>query len=335
MKNKKILITGAEGFIGSHLCEILVERGATVKALVLYNSYGDIGCLNDLPKNYLNSIEIIFGDIRDQNLITDISKNIDIVFHLAALIAIPYSYKAPKSYIETNVLGTLNILQATNTNSIGRLISTSTSEVYGSALYTPIDEEHKLQAQSPYSASKIAADHLLESFVKSYNTPAVIIRPFNTYGPRQSERAVIPTIIRQIIDPNCKVIKTGNLSPKRDFNYVLDTVNAFIKLAELSDKKITYGSAYNAGTGKAISIEETFQLINKLTNNNKRIIQDKTRFRPNKSEVNHLIASSKKLYAHTKWSPNTNLEAGLSKTITWWKKRFRENKINNTVGYSI
>jgi NAD dependent epimerase/dehydratase len=335
MENKNILITGAEGFIGSHLCEVLVERGAKVKALVLYNSYGDIGWLNDLPKNYLSSIEIIFGDIRDQNLIMNISKNIEIIFHLAALIAIPYSYKAPKSYIETNVIGTLNILQATNINSINRLISTSTSEVYGSALYTPIDEEHKLQAQSPYSASKIAADHLLESFVKSYNTPAAIIRPFNTYGPRQSERAVIPTIIRQIIDPNCQIIKTGDLSPKRDFNYVLDTVNAFINLAELNEKKITYGSAYNAGTGKAISIEEILQLINKLTNNNKSIIQDKERLRPKKSEVNHLIACSKKLYADTKWEPSINLEKGLSKTINWWEKRFKENKVSNSSNYSI
>ena len=335
MENKNILITGAEGFIGSHLCEELIRRGSKVKALVLYNSNSDIGWLNDLPKSYLNSIEIVFGDIRDQNLIIDISKNIDIIFHLAALIAIPYSYKAPKSYIDTNVLGTLNVLQATNINSVGKLISTSTSEVYGSALYTPIDEMHKLQAQSPYSASKIAADHLLESFVKSYNTPAVIMRPFNTYGPRQSERAVIPTIIRQIIDPNCKTIKIGDLSPKRDFNYVLDTVNAFIKLAELSNKNIEYGSAYNAGTGKAISIDKTFKLINTITNNSKLIIKDKSRIRPPKSEVNHLIASSTKLHKVTKWKPNTSLEDGLKETVNWWKQRFKDNKVNNSSNYSI
>ena len=283
----------------------------------------------------MSSIEIVFGDVRDQNLIIDISKNIDIIFHLAALIAIPYSYKAPKSYIETNILGTLNILQATNINSVDKLINTSTSEVYGSALYTPIDEMHKLQAQSPYSASKIGADHLIESFVKSYNTPALIMRPFNTYGPRQSERAVIPTIIRQIIDPNCKTIKIGDLSPKRDFNYVLDTVNAFIKLAELSHKNIEYGSAYNAGTGKAISIDQTFKLINKITNNSKLIIKEKTRIRPPKSEVNQLVASSKKLYDATKWEPHTTLEEGLKETINWWKLRFKENKVNTTSDYSI
>ena len=335
MKNKNVLITGAEGFIGSHLCEVLVKKGANVKALVLYNSYSDIGWLNDLNKKSLDSIEIIFGDIRDQSLMIDITKRIDTIFHLAALIAIPYSYKAPKSYIDTNVLGTLNILQASNINAVKRLISTSTSEVYGSAIYTPIDEDHKLQAQSPYSASKIAADHLLESFVKSFNTPAVILRPFNTYGPRQSERAVIPTIIRQVLDHNCKVIKTGDLSPKRDFNYVLDTVDAFIKLAELPSKNIIFGSSYNAGSGKAISIEKTLQLIKKLTNSNKKVIQDKNRLRPKKSEVNHLIASSTKINKSTNWLPKTNIEAGLRKTIIWWEKRFKDKKINNSSKYYI
>ncbi|PPR16740.1 MAG: GDP-6-deoxy-D-mannose reductase [Alphaproteobacteria bacterium MarineAlpha9_Bin3] len=335
MKNKNVLITGAEGFIGSHLCEVLVKTGANVKALVLYNSYSDIGWLNDLNKKSLDSIEIIFGDIRDQNLMIDITKRIDTIFHLAALIAIPYSYKAPKSYIDTNVLGTLNVLQASNINSVKRLISTSTSEVYGSAIYTPIDEDHKLQAQSPYSASKIAADHLLESFVKSFNTPAVILRPFNTYGPRQSERAVIPTIIRQVLDNNCKVIKTGDLSPKRDFNYVLDTVDAFIKLAELSSNDIVFGSSYNAGSGKAISIEKTLQLIKKITNSDKKVIQDKNRLRPKKSEVNHLIASSTKIHKSTNWLPKTNIEVGLEKTISWWEKRFKEKKINNPSKYYI
>jgi len=335
MKNKNVLITGAEGFIGSHLCEVLVKTGANVKALVLYNSYSDIGWLNDLNKKSLDSIEIIFGDIRDQNLMIDITKRIDTIFHLAALIAIPYSYKAPKSYIDTNVLGTLNVLQASNINSVKRLISTSTSEVYGSAIYTPIDEDHKLQAQSPYAASKIAADHLLESFVKSFNTPAVILRPFNTYGPRQSERAVIPTIIRQVLDHNCKVIKTGDLSPKRDFNYVLDTVDAFIKLAELPSHDIIFGSSYNAGSGQAISIEKTLQLIKKITNSDKKVIQDKNRLRPKKSEVNHLIASSTKIHKSTNWLPKTDIEAGLKKTISWWEKRFKEKKINNPSKYYI
>ena len=246
MKNLNVLVTGADGFIGSHLCEELVKQGFHVKVLVAYNSFNSIGWLNDLSKRKLKSIEIIFGDIRDADLINKISRKINIIFHLAALIAIPYSYRAPRSYIETNVLGTLNILQACMNNSIYKLISTSTSEVYGTAKYTPIDEKHILQAQSPYAASKIAADHLIESYYKTYKVPAVILRPFNTYGPRQSERAVIPTVIRQIIDPNCKKIKIGDTSPIRDFNFVKDTANAFIKLA--SANNVEYGNAYNAGS---------------------------------------------------------------------------------------
>ena len=261
---RKILITGATGFIGSHLCEELVKQGAIVKALASYNSFEKNGWLDDIPKKYLDTIEIVTGDIRDNHFIDSITSKMDIIFHLAALIAIPYSYIAPKSYIDTNVIGTLNILQSSIKHSCEKIISTSTSEVYGTALYTPIDEKHPLQAQSPYAASKISADHLLQSFVRSFNVPALIIRPFNTYGPRQSERAVIPTIIRQIIDPNCTEIRIGDTTPKRDFNFVLDIVNAFIKIAQVNDGTIEYGTAYNVGTGNAISIHDTIEIINKI-----------------------------------------------------------------------
>jgi len=335
MKNKNILVTGADGFIGSHLCEELINKGYNVKALVAYNSFENIGWLNDLEKNKLESIEIISGDIRDSDFIYNITSKIDIIFHLAALIAIPYSYNAPRSYIDTNVIGTLNILQGTKINSCERLISTSTSEVYGTAQYEPIDEKHILQAQSPYAASKIAADHLLESFVKSFSLPALILRPFNTYGPRQSERAVIPTIIRQMIDPNCKNIEIGDTSPKRDFNFVGDTVNAFIKIAKIETPLINYGTAYNAGTGKAISIKETIELLNKVTNNTKPIKKDENRLRPINSEVKNLIASSQKLQSATSWKQQTSLYEGLEITVEWWKKRLKENKIRNNSNYSV
>ncbi len=334
MKNKNILITGADGFIGSHLCERLVKKGANVKALVLYNSFETIGWLNDLPKNVLDSIEIISGDIRDNNFMINITRNIDIVFHLAALIAIPYSYNAPRSYVETNVIGTLNVLEAARLNSCNRIINTSTSEVYGSAIYTPIDEKHPLQAQSPYAASKISADHIAESFFKTYNSPVINLRPFNTFGPRQSERAVIPTIIRQMIDPKCKTILIGDTSPKRDFNYVTDTVDAYEKIALIQDNKIQYGTAYNAGSGRAISIKETIEIINQLTNNNKPIIKQKNRYRPKKSEVNHLLAESTKLKSISDWKPKVSFNKGIEKTIKWWQKKLLNNEIRHSISYS-
>ena len=222
--------------------------------------------------------------MRDQELIKKITSNVELIFHLAALISIPYSYNAPRSYVNTNILGTLNILEAARLGPCKRIIATSTSEVYGTAQKIPIDEEHKLQAQSPYAASKISADFLLESFVKSFNLPAVILRPFNTYGPRQSERAVISSIIRQVLDNNVKAIKVGNLEAKRDFNYVKDTVDAFISLAEASHKKIVFGNAYNTGTGQAISINQTLKKIIKITGTNKKVVQEKKRFRPTKSD---------------------------------------------------
>ena len=335
MKNKNILVTGADGFIGSHLCEKLVEEGFNVKALVAYNSFNNIGWLNDLDKSKLKDIKIVSGDIRDADFIYNLTAKIDIIFHLAALIAIPYSYDAPRSYIETNVIGTLNILQGARLNSCSKIICTSTSEVYGTARYEPIDETHILQAQSPYSASKISADHLVESFVKSFSLPAVILRPFNTYGPRQSERAVIPSIIRQIIDPSCKNIKIGDITPKRDFNFVDDTVNAFIKIAEVKNNLIDFGTAYNAGTGKAISIKETLNLLNKISKNNKPIQIDKKRFRPKNSEVKNLIACSNKLFNISNWNPEITLNIGLQITFDWWKQQLDSKKIRFNSNYSI
>ena len=233
-----ILVTGADGFIGSHLCEALVHLGGNVTALVYYNSYNKVGWLDDLPQKVKENINIIPGDIQDAEFILKITKNIDVIFHLAALISIPYSYSAPRSYLNTNTLGMLNILEASKQNQISRLIATSTSEVYGSALSPRIDEEHKIQAQSPYSASKVAADFLLESYVRSFSIPAVILRPFNTYGPRQSEKAVIASIIRQVVDDSFAEIRVGNIFTKRDFNYVNDTVRAFNLLGKADEKKI-------------------------------------------------------------------------------------------------
>ena len=335
ISKNNILITGAEGFIGSHLTERLVRMGANVKALVLYNSFNKEGWLEDIPKDIRNNIEIISGDVRDQELMLNISKDVEVFFHLAALISIPYSYNAPRSFLSTNTIGTLNILEAAKRTNCKKIIATSTSEVYGTAIKTPIDELHKIQAQSPYAASKISADLFLESYVKTYNLPAVILRPFNTFGPRQSERAVISSIIRQLLDDKIKAIKIGSLETKRDFNYVQDTVTAFVKLAEASSKKIEYGSAYNAGSGKAVSIGNILEKIIKLTGSNKKIIQDKSRFRPKESEVHNLIASSKKFNKLTSWQPEFSLEKGLKETIDWWESRKNNNKIRLSSNYAI
>ena len=335
VKKSKILITGAEGFIGSHLCETLVKKGAKVKALVLYNSFNKEGWLEEIPKDIRNNIEVIFGDVRDKEFLTNIAKGVDLIFHLAALISIPYSYYAPRSYLNTNTVGTLNILEAARGANCRKVVATSTSEVYGTAIKTPIDEMHKIQAQSPYSASKISADLFLESYVRSFNLPAVILRPFNTYGPRQSERAVISTIIRQILDDNIKSIKIGSLETKRDFNHVQDTVSAFISLAETNNKKIDFGGVYNAGSGRAISIERVLKKIIKLTGSSKKIIQDKKRIRPKNSEVHNLIASSKKLNRLNNWKPLFTLEEGLQNTINWWNERKKKNKIRSNTNYAI
>ena len=311
---KKVLITGADGFIGSHLTEMLVAKGYHVKALSQYNSFNNWGWLENV--NCKKDIEIISGDIRDLNYCKSITKNIDIIFHLAALIGIPYSYTAPDSYVETNVSGTLNICQAVKENEISRLIHTSTSEVYGNAQYVPIDEKHPLQPQSPYSATKIAADAMAMSFHNSFDLPVTIARPFNTYGPRQSARAIIPTIITQIATGK-KEIKLGDISPTRDFNYVEDCCRAFIMLAE-SEK--TIGETVNIGSNSEISISDTLKLIKEIMSSDVSFVNDKQRNRPKKSEVFRLWCDNKKINELVGYKPQINIQDGLKKTIDWITK---------------
>ena len=286
---KKILVTGADGFIGSHLTEMLYAKGYKVKALSQYNSFNNWGWLEQV--NCKNDIEILSGDIRDTNYCKTITKDVEIIFHLAALIAIPFSYVAPDSYIETNIKGTLNICQAAKENEVSRLIHTSTSEVYGTAQYVPIDEKHPLQPQSPYSATKIAADAMAMSFYNSFDLPVTTVRPFNTYGPRQSARAVIPTIITQIASGK-KQIKLGDQSPTRDFNYVEDCCRGFVELAE---SKKTIGETINIGSNTEISIGDTFNLIKELMSSDIILINDEQRKRPKKSEVFRLCCDNKKI----------------------------------------
>ena len=316
----KVLITGADGFIGSHLTEYLVEKNFHVKALSQYNSFNNWGWLEDV--NCKNNIEIVSGDVRDLNFCRNITKDIEIVFHLAALIAIPYSYVSPQSYLDTNIKGTLNICQASKDNKVSRIIHTSTSEVYGTAKYVPIDEKHPLQPQSPYSATKIAADSIAMSFYNAFDTDITIARPFNTFGPRQSARAVIPSIIVQAA-AGVDQILLGDTSPTRDFNYVDDTCRGFLKIAE-SNK--TSGKTLNIGSGKEISIEETFNEIKKIMNAKIKIKKDKTRVRPKKSEVYRLLADYSELKNITNYEPKISFADGLKKTIEWILKPENLNK---------
>lgn len=312
LNNKKILVTGADGFIGSHLTEMLVKKGAKVKALSYYNSFNYWGWLEAI--DCLNEIEVISGDVRDPHFCKEITKDIDVIFHLAALIAIPYSYVAPDSYVDTNIKGTLNICQAAKENGCERVIHTSTSEVYGTAQYVPIDEKHPLQPQSPYSASKIGADQMAMSFHLAFGLPVTIARPFNTYGPRQSARAVIPTIIGQIAAGK-KQIKLGDLTPTRDFNYVLDTCRGFIALAESAK---TIGDVINIGSGVEISIGDTLSLIKKIMNSDVEFITDEQRLRPKQSEVFRLCCDNTKLHELTGFLPEYSLKKGLKETIDWF-----------------
>ena len=307
----KVIVTGADGFIGSHLTEELVKNGHEVKAFVYYNSFNNWGWLDSLPKDILKEIEIFQGDIRDPNGIREAVKDRELIFHLAALIAIPFSYHSPDTYVDTNIKGTLNILQAAKEHQNMRTLITSTSEVYGTAQYVPIDEKHPFQGQSPYSATKIGADRLAESFFRSFNLPVTIVRPFNTYGPRQSARAVIPTIITQLL-AGYEKIKLGSLEPTRDFNYVKDTVNGFIKIAESSQ---TIGEEINIATQKEISIGELAEELIRQINPNAQIVCDEVRLRPEKSEVNRLLGSNEKIMRLTEWKPLYSLEQGLSETI--------------------
>lgn len=312
MHNKTVLITGADGFIGSHLTEFLVKQGYNVKALVQYNSFNSWGWLDGV--SCIDQVEIIAGDVRDPSFCQAIIKNVDIVFHLAALIAIPYSYIAPQSYVETNVTGTLNICQACKDNNVERIIHTSTSEVYGTAQYVPIDENHPLQAQSPYSASKIGADAMAMSYFNSFDLPLTIARPFNAYGPRQSARAVIPTIITQIAN-GIESIKLGDVSPTRDFTYVEDTCRGFLALA-LSNN--TIGKVLNLGSNYEISIGDTLHLIKSIMKSNVEFVIDEQRLRPDKSEVFRLWCDNSEMIKLTGFKPSYNLEQGLEATIKWF-----------------
>ncbi len=310
---KKALVTGADGFIGSHLTEDLLEKGYEVKAFTLYNSFNTWGWLDSLPKGKLGQIEIYCGDVRDPNGVREAMRGVDIVFHLAALIAIPFSYHSPDSYVDTNIKGTLNVLQAARELATERVLVTSTSEVYGTAQYVPIDEKHPFQGQSPYSATKIGADRLAESFYRSFRLPVSIVRPFNTYGPRQSARAVIPTVITQLLAGR-EEIKLGALTPTRDFNYVKDTTAGFIAIAE-SDQ--TIGEEINIATQKEISIGELAgEIINQI-NPKARIVCDVERIRPEKSEVNRLLGSNEKIKKLTDWKPQYTFEQGIAETIEW------------------
>ncbi len=317
IRDKKVLVTGAGGFIGSHLTEELIAEGAIVKAFVHYNSFNRWGWIDYLSEEIKNTIEVITGDIRDYHSVESAAKDVYIIFHLAALIGIPFSYYSPESYVETNIKGTLNILNVSKKYKIKKVLITSTSEVYGTAKYVPIDEKHPRQGQSPYSATKIGADYIAESFYKSFGLPVVIVRPFNTYGPRQSARAVIPTIITQLLN-GYKEIKLGVLHTTRDFVFVKDTARGFVEIAK-SDK--TIGEEINIATQREISIEELANKLIEKINPSARIITDAMRLRPEKSEVERLLGNNEKILSLTNWRPLYTLDEGLDITIEWFKKK--------------
>ena len=322
MSNKRVLVTGADGFIGSHLTEELVKRGYEVRAFAYYNSFNTWGWLDTLPEDIMKHIDVFTGDIRDPNGVRTAMQGIDEVFHLAALIAIPFSYHSPDSYVDTNIKGTLNVLQAARDLGTQKVMVTSTSEVYGTAKYVPIDEKHPYQGQSPYSATKIGADRLAESFYRSFELPVAIVRPFNTYGPRQSARAVIPTIITQLLAGKTE-IKLGSLTPTRDFNYVKDTAAGFIAIAE-SDK--TVGEEINIATGTEISIADLAKEIISQINPNAKIICDEDRLRPDKSEVNRLLGDNAKIKSLTDWEQKYTFSLGIAETIEWLRNNLDKYK---------
>lgn len=320
--SKKVLVTGAGGFIGSHLTELLVKEGLDVRAFVHYNSFNTWGWIDTFPEDIKKEIDVFAGDVRDPNGVQEAMKDCDAVFHLAALIAIPFSYHSPDTYVDTNIKGTLNVLQAAKRLDTGRVLVTSTSEVYGTAQYVPIDEKHPYQGQSPYSATKIGADRLAESFYRSFDVPVSIVRPFNTFGPRQSARAVIPTIITQLLAGK-EEIKLGALSPTRDFNYVKDTANGFYQIY-LSDK--TIGQETNIATSQEVSIGELAQMLIDKINPNAKIICDEERLRPEKSEVNRLLGCNDKIHSLTDWKQNYTFEQGIDETIEFLKANMDKYK---------
>jgi NAD dependent epimerase/dehydratase len=319
---KEILVTGADGFIGSHLTEELVKQGHKIKAFAYYNSFNSWGWLDTLPKDIMDQVEVFTGDIRDPHGVKEAMKGVEEVYHLAALIAIPFSYHSPDTYVDTNIKGTLSVLQAARDLETSRLLITSTSEVYGTAQYVPIDENHPYQGQSPYSATKIGADRLAESFYRSFDMPITIVRPFNTYGPRQSARAVIPTIITQLLAGK-EEIELGSLTPTRDFNFVKDTANGFIEIAK---SKKTIGEEINIATQQEISIGQLAEELIRQINPKAKIICDEQRLRPENSEVNRLLGSNEKIKRLTNWKPQFTFERGLAETIEFLRSNLDKYK---------
>jgi len=332
-RGKKILVTGADGFIGSHLAEALARDGAKVSALALYTGLDKHGWLDEIDTAVRGEMKVIRGDVRDGAFVSRLAAGQDIIFHLAALIAVPYSYDAVASYIDVNVTGTMNVLEAARAHGVARVVHTSTSEVYGTAQTVPIGETHPLVAQSPYAASKIAADKLAESYAHSFGIPVAILRPFNTYGPRQSERAVIASTIRQALDPHCDKIQVGDLEPIRDFNYVADTVSAFMTIG--TSNAIELGRAYNAGTGDGATIAHVVDLIRGATGSNKPVATEQARNRPAKSEVRELIADAGKFRAATGWQPKVDLKSGIQTTVAWWRKRIDAGLVRPGADYLL
>ena len=330
-RGTRVLVTGADGFIGSHLTERLCAEGADVTALALYNAFDGCGWLDTVPAHVRGRIRIERGDVRDPALVTRLCEGQHVIFHLAALIAIPYSYHAVQSYVDVNVSGAVNLLEAARMHRPRRVVMTSTSEVYGTAQITPIREDHPLHGQSPYAASKIAADAMTEAYVRSFDLPAVIMRPFNTYGPRQSERAVISSTIRQALDPACEAIFVGDLTPRRDFLFVGDTVRAFLTAG--SSDALAFGEPYNAGTGKSVSIGDLVDEIRHAATTNKPVREDPARIRPPESEVRALCADATRLMQATSWRPQTDLTDGLARTVAWWRGRLATGEPRPTAGY--
>lgn len=327
IKDKSVLVTGAGGFIGSHLTETLLKEGSEVTAFIHYNSKGDWGFLNPYKEDKERRLTVIFGDVTDFESVKQAVRGKDVIFNLAALIGIPYSYTAPRSYIQTNTFGTFNVLQASLDENVGKVVQTSTSEVYGTAQYAPIDEKHPLQGQSPYSASKIGSDKMAEAFFCSFGLPVATIRPFNTYGPRQSTRAVIPTIISQALSSD--TIHLGSVTPVRDFNYVSDTVSGFIRVAESQN---SVGKVVNIGSGREVTIGEVARIIISEANSGASIVTDETRMRPDKSEVMRLICDNSLAERELNWKPQVSLEQGLHHTIEWFKEQMKQGQ---APGYAI
>lgn len=332
-QGKNVLVTGADGFIGSHLAEALVRDGANVTALALYTGQDRHGWLDDTDPALRQTMKIVRGDVRDSAMINRLVAGKDVVFHLAALIAIPHSYEAPFSYIDVNVSGTANILEAARNHGTGRVVHTSTSEVYGTAQSVPIAETHPLVAQSPYAASKIAADKLAESYALSFDLPVVILRPFNTYGARQSERAVISATIRQALDSRCEAIKIGDLTTVRDFNHVDDTVAAFLTIGTAGG--INIGRAYNSGSGRGVTIAQLVDLVRAATGTNKPVETEVARMRPDKSEVRALICDASLFSAATGWTSKVELSQGIAKTTAWWRRRLESGHARTDAQYIL